>query len=288
MKTSLKFTIVTVLAAVFLTGSIVRADEAAAPAPAAPEMNSFASSAGNDPDKLVFTSPLYVWALGLTGTATLRGNIVRVDESFTELMDHLDQGFTAYLQLSKPQYGFYVNPNYYSLSFGGKLGGQHAELDTTMFILENGAYYRIWHFEGDRPGQLSLVGGARYWNLHNNLHAGALGATPNDKSVAGTKWLLDPFIGLRFNEAITPRVHLMSQMDMGGFNLAGQTSRFSWQFETLVGYDFTMPVVKFPSTVFAGWRQINIQKTSGSSPVNQTAFNLNFSGVMVGLNCKLF
>jgi hypothetical protein len=292
VKVNVKRAIVSVLTAVFLTGSLARvqADEAAAPvAPTAePQANSFSSSAGNDPDKWVFSSPLYIWAIGLTGTATLKGNNLNVDQSFTDLMDHMDQGFTAYLQLSKPQYGFYVNPNYYALNFGGKLGGSHANLDLQLFILEMGGYYRVWNYEGTRPAQLSVVGGARYWNLHENLHAKALGTTPNDKSFANSDWLLDPFIGLRFNEALTDRVHIMAQTDVGGFNLAGQTSRFSWQLMGLIGYDFTMPVVKFPSTVFAGWRQINVQKTSGSSTVNQDAFNLNFSGIMVGLNVKLF
>ncbi len=264
-------------------GSVVptcRADVVTAPvstdAPAA------APATSADEDKWTFTSPLYMWAAALTGTATLQGNNVTLDESFTDLLDNMDGGFMAYLQLAKPQYGFYVNPNYYSLSFDGRANGTKLTLDTQMWIIEMAGFYRIWDHAGERPAALYVVGGLRYWNLHNNLQVQGLGST------ADGDWLLDPMIGLRFKEYITKRVHLMGQTDVGGFNLAGQTSRFSWQLMANIGYDFTMPVIKKPSTVFAGWRQINVQKTSGSGTVNQDAFNLNMSGILVGLNVELF
>ena len=298
MKKSAMYSVIVSLAIVSLAGFTRTAcAEDAAPSPAgapadapadtmadttATEMYARPTASGGGEDKWTFTSPLYLWAVGLTGTATLKGNTLTVDESFTELADHLDQGFTAYLQLAKPQYGFYVNPNYYGLNFSGKIGPIKSELDLQLWIIEMAGYYRIWEYAGTRPADLYVVAGARYWNLHENLRIKGSGHT------AETQWLLDPMIGLRFNEAITQRLHFMTQADIGGFNLAGQTSRFSWQWMANLGYDFTMPVIKKPSTVFVGWRQINVQKTSGSSTVNQTAFNLNFSGIQVGLNVALF
>lgn len=272
---------IAVLVLVCLNGLMlpVRADEITSAT--APQVAQEAAS--QDEDKWEFKAPLYLWAMALTGTVTLKGNNATVDQSFTDLFDHMDQGFMAYLILAKPQYGFYVNPNYFSLSFGGHdSSGNKVTLDTQMWAIEMAGFYRIWEYEGDRPASLYAVGGARYWNLHNNIKVKGDGAD------AGTKWLLDPMIGLRFKERITQHVHVMGQSDIGGFNLAGQTSRFSYQLMGLIGYDFTMPVIKKESTVFGGWRQINIQKTSGSGTVNQDAFNLNFSGVVLGLNVELF
>jgi len=279
-----KHSMIAVLAAVCLTGLTrsVRGDETNVALSAAAQE---AMTPANE-DKWTFKAPLYLWAMALTGTTTLKGNNVRVDESFTDLKDNLTGGFMGYLELGKPQYGFYVNPNYFALSYSARKGPVKVTLDTNLWFIEMGGYYRIWNTEGNRPASLDVIGGARYWNLHNNLQLRA--PIVGRSAVAETQWLLDPMIGLRFREYITPRVHVLAQSDVGGFNIGDHTSRFSWQLLGTLGYDFTMPLIKKPSTVFAGWRQINVQKTSGSSTVNQTAINLNFSGMLVGLNVELF
>jgi hypothetical protein len=234
-----------------------------------------------DEDKWTFNSPLFLWAPALNGTATLKGNSIRASQSFTDLYDHMDKGFMAYLELGKPQYGFYVNPNYFALNYDGKAGPLKATLDLDLLIIEMVGYYRVWNTGGDRPASLDVLGGARYWNLHENLQLKSrITGTSTD---AETQWLLDPMIGLRFNDYITKRMHITAQADVGGFDLGYQTSRFSWQLMGTVGYDFTMPVIKKPSTVFAGWRQINLQKTQGNN-----AINLTFSGILLGLNVQLF
>jgi len=288
----MKYSIIAVLTAGCLSGMTrqARAEATTAPeivsAPVSVDTTAAAPATSAGEDKWTFNSPLYLWTPALTGTTTLKGNTVRVDESFTDLKDNMTQGFMAYLELGKPQYGFYVNPNYFALDFSGRQGPAKVQLGLDLTFIEMVGYYRIWNTEGDRPANLYVLGGARYWNLHENLKTKI--PIVGTSTTADTQWLLDPMIGLRFNEYITKRVHIMAQTDVGGFNLCYQTSRFSWQLMGTVGYDFTMPVIKKPSTVFAGWRQINLQKTSGSSTVNQNAINLNFSGVLVGLNVQLF
>jgi hypothetical protein len=292
MRKSAKFSVAVILAIIGLAAlaRTARADSAVAPAPAGAPAETTAVAQSQPPiadeDKWTFNAPLYLWAPALTGTATLKGNNVRVDESFTDLKDNMTQGFMAYLELGKPQYGFYVNPNYFALSFDGKEGPVKATLDLNLWIVEMVGYYRIWNMEGDRPASLCVIGGARYWSLHENIQ---LKLPIVGKSAdADSQWLLDPIIGLRFNEYITKRLHVMAQSDVGGFNIGYQTSRFSWQLMGTLGYDFTMPLIKKPSTVFVGWRQINLQKTSGSSTVDQNAINLNFSGMLLGLNVHWF
>jgi hypothetical protein len=292
MKNLMKYPMFAVLTAVCLSGLTrqVRAEATTAPetatAPGSTDATVATPATASEEDKWRFNSPLYLWAPALTGTATLKGNNVRVDESFTDLKDNMTQGFMAYLELGKPQYGFYVNPNYFALDFSGHEGPAKVDLGLDLTFVEMVGYYRIWNTEGDRPANLYVLGGARYWNLHENLRLKI--PIVGVSETADTQWLLDPMIGFRFTEYITKRVHIMAQTDIGGFNLGYQTSRFSWQLMGTVGYDFTMPVIKKPSTVFAGWRQINLQKTSGSSTVNQNAINLNFSGILVGLNVQLF
>jgi hypothetical protein len=282
MNTTLKHAVLAAIAVVCLTGiaTSVRADETNAAAATSNEMVSRGMtplSSGEGDDKWTFNSPLYAWGIALNGTVNHQGDTIHVSQSFSDLFQHLDKGFTAYFELAKPQYGFYVNPNYFELTWNSSGSGNDYRLTTQLWIIEAAGYYRIWHMEGDRPAGLYVVGGARYWNIHNNLHEETVGAD------ASTKWLLDPMLGLRFKEFITPRFHIGAQTDIGGFDLAGQTSRFSWQLMATAGWDFTMPVVKFPSTVFLGWRQINDQKSN-----NNNGYNLNFSGMLVGLNVSLF
>jgi hypothetical protein len=303
MSKTIKHAVLAIVAVVFLTGIVatVRADEAA-PAPTTSEQPAATSdtnaapaaptatnemvdrgmtplSTGEGEDKWTFNSPLYAWGIAMNGTVNARGQTIDVNQSFTDLAQHMQKGFTAYLELAKPQYGFYVNPNYFDLRWTSHGSGPNYTLDTTLWIIESAGFYRIWNMEGDRPAALYVLGGARYWNLHNNLREqgtpAALGSSNH--------WLLDPFFGLRFKEYITPRLHLGAQSDVGGFFNTGNTSRFSWQLMGTLGYDFTMPVVKMPSTVFAGWRQINDQKSNDNN-----GYNLTFSGILVGLNVQLF
>jgi hypothetical protein len=282
MSIATRFSVTAAMAAMCLTGLTrqVRADSATAPAPTdatAPQPAAAAPAADNDEDKWSFSAPLFMWAPSLNGTVTARGQSLRVSQSFTDLYDHMNKGFTAYLQLAKPQYGFYVAPNYYDLLFNGKVGPIKGRLETQLWIIDMMGMYRIWDHEGDRPAALYAIGGARYWNLHNNVRIQSAG------TAASNNWLLDPTIGLRFTDYITKNLHLMVQSDMGGFDMGQQTSRFSWELIADLGYDFTMPVIKKPSTFFAGWRQINDQHSQGS-----TGYNLNFAGPIVGLSVSLF
>jgi hypothetical protein len=272
-----------VLGAVCLSGLVhsSRADEiTVASAPVATP-----AATTQDEDKWTFNSPLYFWAAGLNGDLTLGGRSAHLDLSPTDVLNHLDVGFMAYLELAKPQYGFYAQPNYMKLSANGGSAGFKANDDVQLWIAEFGGFYRIWTSGSDRPASLYALAGGRYWNIHNKLTINPpIG--PNE-NFAGTKWLMDPIVGLRFEEYFTKRLHARVQADVGGFGLSSDTSRFSWQVLPTVGYDFTMPVIKKPSTVFAGWRQINVQYV-GKSGGNKRSADLTLEGVIIGVNVQLF
>jgi hypothetical protein len=283
MSTLAKDSVAAVLATLCLSGLVVRTNAEEITSATAPEVAQQAAS--QDEDKWVFNSPLYLWASGMSGTATVNGRRVSYDLSFTDIYDHLDVGFMAYFELAKPQYGFYVQPNYDALSADGGSGGIKAQLETQLWIVEFGGFYRIWNSASDRPANLYAVVGGRYWNIHNNL-------TVKDpilgkQTGADTAWLCDPIVGLRFTEYLTKKVHVWVQGDIGGFGIAENTSRFSWQVMPLIGYDFTMPVIKKPSTVFAGWRWLNVQHLQSTSS-GKTSIDLTMSGVIVGVNVQLF
>ena len=283
MRTSVKWLGAAIPAAVCLSGLVVRtyAQEITAttePALAAPPVS-------QDEDRWAFNAPLYMWAAGMSGNVTVKNRSANFDLSFTDIYDHLDVGFMGYFELAKPQYGFYVMPIYDALTADGGVGNLSAELKTQLWIVEAGGFYRIWKSAADRPASLYAVAGGRYWNLHNNLTI--TDPVLGDQSVSTTTWLCDPIVGLRFREYLTSKVHVWVQTDVGGFGISEHTSRFTWQVMPLLAYDFTMPVIKKPSTVFAGWRWLNIQNVNSSNG-EKNAIHLDMSGVVVGLNVQLF
>ena len=281
----MKHLMIVMVGAVCLAGLVIpaRAAEVAA-APAAAAAPVLDPAAGQDEDKWVFNSPLFIWAVGLKGSVSAGGRTVHVDESFQDLIKATDVAFMGYFELAKPRYGFYAQPNYMQLSASGGDRIVKANVTSEMWIVEFGAFYQIWKSNSDRPASLDILAGGRYWSIHNELTLkDPLGST----SGASSSSLFDPILGLRFQEYFTKRFHARVQGDIGGFDLSNSQSRFSYQILPTVGYDFTMPVIKKPSTVFAGWRQINVQHDNHSTS-HKEEYNLNFQGVIVGLNVQFF
>jgi len=281
MSDTMRRAMIAVLGSVCVSGLIAVAEADEITAATAPQVAQQTEQKDQDQDKWVFTAPLYLWAPGISGSVTSHGRTGHFDVGFDQLLDNMEVGFIAYFQLAKPEYGFYVEPQYDSFVTKGKSDSIKASLETQLAIIEFGAFYRILYSGGDHPGSLYLVGGGRYWYLHNLLRV--------KDPVAGTQsggkmdWLIDPIVGLRYTQYFTQRIHGWVQADVGGFGLSAQTSRFSWQIEPLLGIDFTMPVVKFPSTAFGGWRWLDDQHVQGSN-----SYHIMFDGLVVGLNVMLF
>lgn len=283
MSAAPKNPMIVVMAAVCLTGLLMPVHAEEITSATAPQMAQQAEES-QDPDKWTFNSPLYVWLAGVNGGISVKGRSAHLDLSPTDILNHLDVSFMGYFELAKPQYGFYAEPLYMKLSADGGAGHIKANDDLQLWIAEFGGFYRIWASDSDRRASLYALAGGRYWNVHNKL---TVKDPLNKVNVAGTVWMMDPIVGLRFEEYFTKRLHAWVQADVGGFGISDDTTRFSWQVTPLLGYDFTMPVIKKPSTVFAGWRQLNVQYINTTEATKQS-FDLTLQGVLVGLNVQLF
>lgn len=282
MSNAMRRAMIAVLATVSLTGLIgtVRAAELSV----APEPTATPPITSPNEDKWVFNSPMYFWLAGLNGNVTAKGRSVDVSLSASDILQHMDIGFQGYFELAKPRYGIYLQPTYMQLSADGNEGSIKADLTTEMWIVEFAAFYKFWEAQGEKPASLAVLAGGRYWSIHNDLSI----KDPDGKiSATESGDLFDPIIGLRAEQYFTKKVHLWVQGDIGGFGLSNSQSEFSWQVLPLLGYDFTMPVIHKPSTVFAGYRILGIQKSEGSGD-NEHGFNLRFNGVLFGLNVVLF
>lgn len=235
----------------------------------------------NQPDKWSFTSPAYAWIAGLSGTVEAHGHTANVDASAQDIFKHSDFGFVGYFQLAKPRYGFYTEPTYLELSDSGHAGPVSANVDVQALVLDFGGFYKFFEWEGEHQGSLAAVAAGRYYYLHTSLTLSnpELGKV----STGDTRSLIDPIIGLRYEQYIIPKLHVWCQGDIGGFDISEDTTRFSWQLQPTLGYDFTMIVIKKPSTVLVGYRALNIQNRNGDN-----SFHIGMNGVVLGLNVNLF
>jgi hypothetical protein len=302
MRSATKLALVAILAAISLGGLLAsaRADdqttpEVAAPtsetpevtpepAAPAPEPMTVRETAEADKDKWVFTSPLLFWFPALKGSVSARGQSADVDLDMGDIANHTDVGFVGFFDLTKDKFGVYLQPNYLKISGNGHSpsSGDTLGLDVQLWIVEMAAHYKFWEWQGDYPGSLMAVGGLRFWQINSQLKDKVTKAEAGD-----TKSLWDPIVGLRYQQYYTKNFHIWLQGDIGGFGLGQDTSRFAWQVWPLVGYDFIMPVIKKPSTFFAGYRLLDMQRTTGNQ-ANDNAFHLLFHGVTVGMNVILF
>jgi hypothetical protein len=285
MKSAKKHTMIAIVAAISLSGLLVNAwaDDVASPPVAAPnaELTAPELTLAPKPDKWNFTSPVLFWFPAVKGSIEAKGRTADVDLDMGDVANHTDLGWVAFFDLSKNRFGVYVQPNYMKLSGDAKSGPVKADLETQLWIVETAAHYTFWEWQGDYHGSLMALAGLRWWQMHNELTF----KDPGGKVSGGsTKSLYDPIIGLRYQQYFTEKFHVWLQGDIGGFGLGQDTSRFAWQVWPLLGYDFTMPVIKKPSTFFAGYRLLDSQKVGSGG----NSYHLLFHGVTVGFNVVLF
>lgn len=116
----------------------------------------------------------------------------------------------------------------------------------------------------ETPGQtVDLGAGTRIWNFSNkvSLNPGAISGAIQKSSLT---WA-DPLLAARYHARLSPAFGLSLYGDIGGFN-AG--SRLTWQVIGSADYDLSAR-----TTLRAGWRYLNVDKSKGSVGVD-----LGFNG----------
>ncbi len=224
-------------------------------------------------DEWTILMPTYLWASGLEGDITIRGNTANIDLGFDKIFDHTDVGFATYIEVRKEMFGFFVNPSYTALSVDGETtGGVKVEDKLSLWIVEAGGFYQVGKWGEDRPLTLDAYAGMRWWNMHNNLNISGVGSASSNRN------LWDPMIGLRVRKHFTEKFFGSLRADIGGFDIGRDTSKFSWSVTPLIGYDFNKYF-----TGFVGWREL----ATDFGDENNGA-NIKMGGVMLGFNFDFF
>jgi hypothetical protein len=195
----------------------------------------FAADASEDPWR--FSATLPVWAAGIDGDMTVRGQTADLDVGFDDLKDHLDAALSLGFELRRERFGFYGAFGYMKFS-GDASGTRGAEADAKLkfLVADAGMAYRLAKVGNKHPFILEAIGGVRYWDIETELEIkGPRGNVLFDGD--SNHSLIDPIIGLRGSQYLTEKWHLDFQGDIGGFGISNDSSDFGWSAAGLVTYD---------------------------------------------------
>jgi len=185
----------------------------------------------------------YAWAAGLDGTigfSDRRADGIKVDQSFSDIMDRLDLGLMGAFEARNGRWAMLLDGVYFRVSDRGAVSGREEQIElsgdasVTQQLYALAGAYRV----KDDPSQLvDVVGGVRYnsvkWNVKVSLSAPGLADL--DRRFAKTESWVDPYFGLRLKQALGDRWSLLAYGDIGGFGLG---SDLSWQVIGGAGYAF--------------------------------------------------
>ena len=192
----------------------------------------------------------YLWLAQLNGHVSpfQRGPTIRVEKSFSDIVDNLNLGGFINILGRRDRFVFsgdimYVDttdihgvgplpalsvPGVGMIPSGGNLD---AKVDTKQFTATLMGGYRII----DAPKlRFDVLAGARFWHISNSIkvtgsHGDMTGSASYDESFGWT----DPLIGFRAFIPITHQFSVQSQADIGGF---GVGSDFTWSTLVTVNY----------------------------------------------------
>lgn len=196
----------------------------------------------------------YLFGAGMNGTTVVKGQELTVDQSISDIFEHLQGAAMGAAVVRKGNWGFGGDAIWMSLGADGKGPGPIGI--TGSVDVKQGAY----SFYGLRrlARVADLMFGARVNTLQGDLRFNG----PGQRSASGSKTWVDPIVGVQLHTpASGKRWHAQVYAEVGGF---GAGSDFTWQ----VFPTFGVNLAKWVSIDF-GYRWLGIDYKTGE---NETLF----------------
>ena len=165
---------------------------------------------------------LYLWALGMDGSATVRGQEADVDVSFSEIFDNLDLAFAAHLEAKQRdgKFGWFFDVFWSDL--GKDFDRVRGNFDMQMTYLEGaGAFNTSRNFQ--------LFVGFRYITMDSTIKFDPEIPVPPavPTRFEGDQSWTDLMTGLRWKTEFGERWRFSARGDVAGFGI-GSSSDFTW------------------------------------------------------------
>lgn len=207
----------------------------------------------------------YLWAAGIDGDVSVRGQEVDVDVGFDDLVDKVDIGGSALGVLRYARWLVWGQVDYFSLSsdeFGSRRVDGELETKSLIWTLAVG-----YQFAGLRPGQtVDVLIGARQLSLENELTLAGLGTFKRDKD------FIDAVLVVRPKLPLSDRVVFNLILSVGSGD-----SDLTWELWPQLEFQLADPwVAQF------GYRRLHYDIDSG----NGNSFDAAFHGLTLGLGAK--
>jgi len=246
----------------------------------------------------------YAWLAGISGAITARGRSVSTSASFLDLVEDSDElvPFMGYAEVGKDRFSIFGDVFYSRLGFTREdtvqtnpvpglvlVAAGRATLTTELAIAQLAAAYDVIHAQGTAFG---LYGGARYWNasadlklkINAEVDVEALGLRRKGSIAlarSGDLDWVDPIIGMRVRQEITPRDEITLLADIGGF---GVGSELSWQI--FAGYSHDWQIGHSTELALAlGYRMLSVDYEEGRG-TSRTALDILLHGPLAGLSLR--
>jgi hypothetical protein len=219
----------------------------------------------------------YLWALNMDGKTSVGPTTATINESFNDILKHLNFAGMLYATAHKDNFGLYFNGIYAVTSDSGTfttpLGGININVKNKYGIFGGGLSYIIYNhlFSNQSILQFEPILGARYTLNNTKL-------TLNQFSVSKNVNWTDPVIGLKARFDFNPRWSITLMGDLGG---TSTSTDYSYSASGLIGYQPSTPSLKHVST-YLGYRLLKQKYITGSG-IHYYQWNMRLFGPLLGV-----
>ena len=211
---------------------------------------------------------VYLLGAGLDGQQQIGPVTTDIDQSFSEVLEHLDFGVMGSFQARRDQWAHTLDVIYVGLAADTtSAAGARVEAEVDQLI----ASYDIAYLLGER---FEVLGGARYNSLDMDLQArGPVGAVSASE---GKDWI-DPYVGFRSTLPLNDSLSLTVRADVGGFDVG---SKLAWQAVAHLDWWFHENFA-----AMFGYRILDTDYEDGSG-ASFFRYDVTMSGPMIGFGWK--
>jgi hypothetical protein len=210
----------------------------------------------------------YFWAAGVKGSVTIRSlPTLKVDASFSDILDKFDIGLLGRFEGRKGRWGFATDMLYMNL--GVPLADKQAlililepPIDIRQVIGDGAGFYRVAHAPDDpERAYLDVLAGVRYFHVRTEI--GLVGGDSLGSSLNAA----DAIAGLRGRAPLGTKAALIARGDIGTSG-----SNFAYNVEGSLALQ-----VSKRWSLAAGYRYLHEESDTGSGR-DRRAVELGFGG----------
>ncbi|EKD72112.1 MAG: hypothetical protein ACD_46C00004G0006 [uncultured bacterium] len=205
----------------------------------------------------------YIWAINMNGTVITGSHRVHVNESFSDLLEHLNFAGMIWLDASKNDVDLFLNVVYAVLRNNVTDGPASFHAKNRFGITSGGLAYQIYKrcFAYSCYGETSSISispyvGFRYTENDTTVN---VDVAKLHLQIENNQYWTDPIIGARINYEISKAWSAIFAGDIGGTNASSQ---YSYNVSAVLGYS---PKLIFNNTTFyIGYRLLDQHYTDGN------------------------